>query len=82
MAADCEQNTTFYQYSQANNYVFDQRGFNAFIKGEASTFLRENDRRLLLNKIVTKIDYNANGGTSILMAHISCGTVYGSPPCY
>ena len=50
-------NTTFYTYSQANNYVFDQRGYNAFIKGEASTFLQKNDSRLLLNTIVTNISY-------------------------
>jgi polyamine oxidase len=50
-------NTTFYQYSDENNYVLDSRGFNAFIKGEASTFLRANDSRLLLNTIVTNVSY-------------------------
>jgi polyamine oxidase len=54
-------NTTFYQYSDENNYVFDPRGFSAFIKGEASTFLKKNDPRLLLNTIVNEIDYNADG---------------------
>ena len=56
-------NTTFYQYSDENNYVFDSRGFNAFIKGEASTFLKQNDSRLLLNTIVSKVSYNDSGVT-------------------
>ncbi|EPQ50239.1 flavin-containing polyamine oxidase [Gloeophyllum trabeum ATCC 11539] len=51
-------NTTFYQFSDGNNYVFDQRGFNIFIKGEASTYLTPNDSRLLLNTVVTNIAYN------------------------
>ena len=41
-----------------NNYVFDERGFNAFIKGEANTFLKPNDPRLLLNTIVSNISYS------------------------
>lgn len=53
-------NTTFYQYSEANNYVFDSRGFNAFIRGEASTFLTANDPRLMLNTIVTNVSYSDN----------------------
>ena len=57
------QNTTFYQFSEANNYVFDSRGFNAFIHGEASTFLTANDSRLLLNTIVTNISYSDVGVT-------------------
>ena len=56
-------NTTFYTYSEANNFVFDQRGFNAFIKGQASTFLKKNDSRLLLNTIVTNISYTDDGVT-------------------
>jgi polyamine oxidase len=52
-------NTTFYQYSEENNFVFDPRGFNTFIKGEASTFLTNDtsDPRLKLNTIVTNITY-------------------------
>lgn len=57
------QNTTFYQYSPANNYVFDSRGFNAFIKGTAATFLTPNDPRLLLNTIVTNVSYSETGVT-------------------
>ncbi|MCJ1223849.1 hypothetical protein MMC12_000492 [Toensbergia leucococca] len=56
-------NTTFYQYSEANNYVFDERGFSAFITGEASTFLTPNDTRLLLNTIVTNVSYSDVGVT-------------------
>ncbi|KAK4692806.1 polyamine oxidase, partial [Lecanoromycetidae sp. Uapishka_2] len=56
-------NTTFYQYSDANNYVFDSRGFNAFIVGEASTFLKPNDSRLLLNTVVTNVSYSDTGVT-------------------
>ncbi|KAL9608514.1 MAG: hypothetical protein Q9167_006665 [Letrouitia subvulpina] len=55
------QNATFYQFSEENNYVFDQRGFNTFLKGEASTFLKPNDSRLLLNTIVTNISYSDDG---------------------
>ncbi|KAL9058816.1 MAG: hypothetical protein Q9162_001540 [Coniocarpon cinnabarinum] len=50
-------NTTFYQYSDANNYVFDQRGYNTFIRGLASEYLAPNDPRLLLNTIVTNITH-------------------------
>ncbi|MCJ1309385.1 hypothetical protein MMC25_003044 [Agyrium rufum] len=56
-------NTTFYQYSDENNYVFDERGFSAFIKGEASTFLTKDDPRLLLNTIVKNISYSDSGVT-------------------
>ena len=61
--ADSSQNTTFYQYSEANNYVFDSRGFNAFIQYEASTFLTANDPRLLLNTVVTNVSYSNKGVT-------------------
>jgi polyamine oxidase len=52
---------TFNYFSDANQFVFDQRGFNHFIKGEASTFLKPNDRRLLLNTQVTNITYSGQG---------------------
>lgn len=54
-------NTTFYQYSDENNFVFDDRGFNAFINGEASTFLTKTDPRLSLNTVVTNISYSSTG---------------------
>ncbi|KAF2679945.1 amine oxidase [Lentithecium fluviatile CBS 122367] len=50
-------NLTFYQYSEENNLVIDQRGFNTWLKGVAGTFLQPNDTRLLLNTIVSGIDY-------------------------
>lgn len=56
-------NTTFYQWSDENNFVFDQRGFSAFIEGIGSTFLAANDSRLLLNTIVEKISYTDSGVT-------------------
>ncbi|KAH6674231.1 putative flavin-containing polyamine oxidase [Halenospora varia] len=56
-------NTTFYQWSDENNFVIDQRGFNAFIIGEASTFLKPNDTRLQLSKNITSITYSNNGVT-------------------
>ncbi|KAL8919893.1 MAG: hypothetical protein Q9172_004769, partial [Xanthocarpia lactea] len=56
-------NTTFYQWSNENNFVLDERGFNSFIKGEAGTFLRDQDPRLLLNTIVANISYDDSGVT-------------------
>jgi len=54
-------NFTFLQFSDENNFVIDQRGHNTWIKGEASTFLTPNDKRLLLNTIVKKINYSEEG---------------------
>lgn len=54
-------NTTYYGFSEANNFAIDPRGFNAFIYGEASQFLKENDPRLKLNTIVTNITYSDDG---------------------
>ncbi|KAI9750837.1 MAG: chorismate mutase aro7 [Chaenotheca gracillima] len=56
-------NQTFYQYSDENNYVYDQRGFNTFIKGEAATYLKENDPRLLLNTVVTNVSWTDDNVT-------------------
>ena len=56
-------NLTFYQYSDENNFVVDQRGFNAWLKGVASTFLQPNDTRLLLNTVVTGVQYSDDGVT-------------------
>jgi polyamine oxidase len=56
-------NLTFYQFSEENNFVVDQRGFSYWLKGVASTFLQPNDTRLLLNTIVSKIDYSSDGVT-------------------
>lgn len=56
-------NLTFNQFSDANNLVFDQRGYNQLIKGEASTFLKKNDSRLHLNSKITNITYSDDGVT-------------------
>ncbi|KAL8765096.1 MAG: hypothetical protein Q9209_007719 [Squamulea sp. 1 TL-2023] len=56
-------NTTFYQWSQENTFVYDENGFNTFIKGEAATFLRDQDPRLLLNTVVANISYDDAGVT-------------------
>ncbi|KAI1477874.1 amine oxidase [Daldinia eschscholtzii] len=54
-------NLTYYQFSDENNFVWDQRGFNTFVIGEAHEFLEENDPRLLLETTVTKISYGPEG---------------------
>ncbi|KAI1268404.1 amine oxidase [Xylariaceae sp. FL1019] len=56
-------NLTFYQWSDENNFVWDQRGFNAFIIGEANSFLKKNDPRLLLSTMVKSIEYGSDGVT-------------------
>lgn len=65
------QNTTYYQYSQENNYVFDQRGFNAFIIGEANTFLQPNDSRLHLNTVINNVSYT-NDDVTAYTANNTC----------
>ncbi|KND87437.1 Polyamine oxidase [Tolypocladium ophioglossoides CBS 100239] len=54
-------NLTFNQFSNENNLVIDPRGFSAIIDGEAGTFLKPNDHRLLLNTIVTNVSYTDTG---------------------
>ncbi|KAI2631060.1 putative flavin-containing polyamine oxidase [Hypoxylon sp. NC1633] len=54
-------NLTFYQFSDENNFVWDQRGFNAWVIGEAHEFLGENDPRLLLETVVTGVAYGPEG---------------------
>ncbi|KAH7126067.1 hypothetical protein EDB81DRAFT_730430 [Dactylonectria macrodidyma] len=56
-------NLTFYQFSDENNFVVDQRGFNYFVIKEANSFLKKNDRRLLLNTTVKSIKYSDEGVT-------------------
>ncbi|KAF5343909.1 hypothetical protein D9758_012138 [Tetrapyrgos nigripes] len=73
-------NSTFYQFSDENNFVFDERGFNAFIIGEASTFLRQNDSRLLLNTEVKNVTYSSdeviihNADGTCISASYACTT--------
>ncbi|KAI1096616.1 putative flavin-containing polyamine oxidase [Rostrohypoxylon terebratum] len=54
-------NLTFYQFSDENNFVWDQRGFNTWLIGEAYEFLKENDPRLLLETVVKTISYGPEG---------------------
>ena len=68
-------NTTFYQFSERNNFVHDQRGFSHFLISEASTFLKSKtlstgqkeitDPRVLLSKKVTKIDYSSTDHVTV-----------------
>ncbi|CAG8959690.1 hypothetical protein HYFRA_00001595 [Hymenoscyphus fraxineus] len=66
-------NSTFYQFSDENSFVIDQRGFNYFIKSEAYTFLQPNDPRLLLSKNVTSITYSPKSVT-VSLSDGSCVT--------
>ncbi|KAI8626105.1 amine oxidase [Xylariaceae sp. FL1651] len=54
-------NLTFYQWSDENNFVWDQRGFNAFIIGEANEFLKKDDPRLMLKTMVKSVAYGPQG---------------------
>lgn len=56
-------NLTSNVFSDHDNFVTDQRGFNTIIKGMASTFLKENDPRLHLNTQITNITYSDDGVT-------------------
>lgn len=76
-------NLTFYQYSEENNLVIDQRGFNTWLKGVAGTFLKPNNTRLLINTIVSAIDYSSDG-VKVTMSDGSCAeadhAICTSPP--
>lgn len=54
-------NLTFNQFSDENNFVTDQRGFNTFVIGEANEFLTADDTRLLLERVVTGVTYSESG---------------------
>ena len=54
-------NSTYYGFSEVNNFVYDQRGYHTFLLGEADIFLKPSDPRLLLNTIVTNITYSHSG---------------------
>ena len=51
--------------------MIDQRGYNAFLHGQASEFLAENDPRVLLSTVVTNITWSHDGVT-ITNADSSC----------
>jgi polyamine oxidase len=57
-----------------NSYVYDSRGFNTIIQGEASTFLKPDDNRLLLKTNVTSINYSAPDSVTVTMSDGSCIT--------
>lgn len=67
-------NRSVHQFSHANNYIHDSRGYNTFIQGEASTFLKPEDNRVLLNTRVTAIDYSDQDSVTITMSDESCIT--------
>ncbi|KAH9899008.1 flavin-containing amine oxidoreductase-domain containing protein [Xylariomycetidae sp. FL2044] len=61
-------NLTFYQFSEENNFVWDQRGFNTLVVGEAREFLDGDgdggvidDERLMLETVVESIAYGPEG---------------------
>lgn len=54
---------TYSQFSDENNLSIDQRGFATILEGEAATFLKPNDDRLLLNTEVTNITWSDDGVT-------------------
>ncbi|KAK8114347.1 amine oxidase [Apiospora kogelbergensis] len=63
-------NLTYYQFSEQNNYVWDQRGYNAFVIGESQTFLGANDTRLMLNTTVESLTYSDQG--VVIKTHDGC----------
>lgn len=56
-------NLTFNQFSDENNFVTDQQGFNKFVVGEANEFLTAGDKRLLLERVVTSVAYSKDSVT-------------------
>ncbi|KAL6702393.1 hypothetical protein ACN47E_002198 [Coniothyrium glycines] len=58
-----ESNLTFNYFGNISAFVTEQKGYDTFIKGEASTFLQPHDPRLLLNTIVSKLEYSDSGVT-------------------
>ncbi|KAH7000638.1 amine oxidase [Ilyonectria destructans] len=53
----------FEHFSDETNLVWDQRGFNTLIIGEANEFLKKKDPRLLLSTTVKTIKYSPSGVT-------------------
>ncbi|KAJ6005536.1 hypothetical protein N7451_003480 [Penicillium sp. IBT 35674x] len=56
-------NLTSNVFSDHDNFVTDQRGFNTIFKAEAATFLKQNDPRLHLNTQITEVSYSDDGVT-------------------
>ncbi|KAF8489054.1 hypothetical protein JB92DRAFT_2836169 [Gautieria morchelliformis] len=64
-------NFTFVGFSDANNFVTDQRGFKTIALAEAATILNANDSRLLLNHTLAGIPYSS----SIVIIQTSQGVI-------
>ncbi|KAL9071741.1 MAG: hypothetical protein Q9161_004005 [Pseudevernia consocians] len=64
-------NSTYYGFSEDSNFVIDQRGYNSFLHGQASEFMKTNDTRLHLNTIVQNVTWS-DQGVNILNADGSC----------
>ncbi|KAL9612346.1 MAG: hypothetical protein Q9167_003033 [Letrouitia subvulpina] len=64
-------NSTYYGFSEENNFAIDSRGYNAFLYGQASEYLSKNDPRLLLSTVVTNITWS-NHGVTITNADSTC----------
>ncbi|KAJ6144426.1 hypothetical protein N7470_008321 [Penicillium chermesinum] len=56
-------NFTSNTFSDHDNFVFDQRGFNTIFLSEAATFLKKDDPRVHLNTQVVDIAYSDEGVT-------------------
>ena len=66
-------------YPLGNEFVVDDRGFNHILKEESRTFLEENDPRLMLNTLVTKVTYGddqviVHAGEHVIVADYSICT--------
>ncbi|CAO3627175.1 unnamed protein product [Cunninghamella echinulata] len=49
-----------------NYFVVDSNGFNSIFKKEASRILHEDDNRLLLNTVVTEVNYDNDGDDDLV----------------
>lgn len=54
---------SFNLFSDENNLVIDPRGYRHIVAEEAKTFLKDNDKRVLLNTHVTNVSYTKDGVT-------------------
>ncbi|KAL2843733.1 amine oxidase [Aspergillus pseudoustus] len=64
-------NLTFNQFSDENNFVWDQRGYNRIIQQEALSFFDQDDPRLHLSSRITNITY-AHEGVTVYKEDGSC----------
>lgn len=67
------ENLTFNQFSDEEQFVWDQRGFSTFIQGEAAEFLSgDNDPRLRLSTVVKSIDYSDDNTVTVELEDGDC----------